>query len=152
MPIKKRHSHYSLIFNHIYSELTSGRLHSEERLNILTNELIAYAYTEAEKTILFDWLEGREAALKAIPLDNTRKWNIGRKVFTLLKLTVLQKEDVFNAIAAGDESDKKKEEAHVFDAIVAHKIRFEELYQKFKVEDKNMSLTVKKLIAAGWRN
>lgn len=60
-------------------------------LNILINQLIAYAYTEAEKTILLDWLEGREPSLKAVPLDTTRKWNIGRKVFTLLKLTVLQK-------------------------------------------------------------
>lgn len=29
LPIKKRHSHYSLIFNHLYCELASGKQHSE---------------------------------------------------------------------------------------------------------------------------
>lgn len=85
-------------------------------------------------------------------LDISRKWNIARKAFTLKTLNLEEKKAIFDSIAKTDSSDKKVEEAHVFDAITASKEHFEELYQTLKSPDRSISMTVKQLITAGWRN
>lgn len=102
--------------------------------------------------MLQDWLEGRDKALSCFELDISRKWSIARKVFTLSKLSLEQKKSVFDSIAKTDDSDKKVEEGHVFEAITAEKIRFEGIYQKFRSDDKSVPMSVKNLMAAGWRS
>lgn len=58
---------------------------------------------------MLNWLEGKEASLVKIELDHSRKWNIGRKVYSLTKLSAEEKKAIFDNISKGDESDKKIE-------------------------------------------
>lgn len=150
--IEKRGELCSVIFKHIYADLTSKKDLSEERANILQNELISFASSEQEIAMLQDWLEGKDKALSGFELDISRKWSIARKVFTLNKLSKEEKKNVFDSIAKTDDSDKKVEEAHVFDAITANKECFEGIYQKFRSDDKSVPMSVKGLLVSGWRS
>jgi hypothetical protein len=109
LPRDQRERLSSLIFKHIYAELTSKKELSKERANILQNELINFARSEDEISILHDWLEGRDAKLAVYKLDISRKWSIARNIFTLKKLSLEQKKVVFDDIAKTDDSDKKVE-------------------------------------------
>ena len=59
---------------------------------------------------------------------------------------------MFDSIAKTDVSDKKVEEAHVFEAITANKETFEKIYQKFRSDDKSVPMSVKGFLVAGWKS
>jgi aminopeptidase N len=94
-PKKERDALNSTMFSYIYDLIPKIPADQQNRIVILKSKLISFAYTNEEKQILLNWMNGQDQNLKDHPMTVGQRWSTVVKAFTLPTLTIEEKEAIF---------------------------------------------------------
>jgi hypothetical protein len=83
------------MFRYIYDLIPKIPADQQNRIVILKGKIISFAYTNEEKQILLNWMNGQDQNLKDHPMTVGQRWSTVVKAFTLLTLTIEEKEAIF---------------------------------------------------------
>lgn len=76
------------MFKFIYDIIPKVPEAQQNRIVILKNKLVSFAFSNEDKKLLLKWKNGEEEALKAHPMTVGQKWSTVVKAFTLSDLSV----------------------------------------------------------------
>lgn len=108
------------MFKFIYEIIPKIPEAQQNRIVILKNKFVSFAFSNEDKKILLRWKKGEEETLKAYPMTVGQKWSTVVKAFTLPDLTVEEKEAIFEAQRIEDPSDTAKNKRFTCDALKAN--------------------------------
>lgn len=94
-PQSEREALNSRMFKYIYDLIPNIPQEQQNRIVILKGKLVSFAFTNAEKKQLIDWLHDKDERLKAHPMTVGQKWSTVVKAFTLPDLSIEEKEALF---------------------------------------------------------
>lgn len=140
------------MFKYIFDLIPKVHPDQQNRIVILKSKLVNFAYTDEEKELLLRWMRDEEPSLKSHPMTVGQRWSTVVKAFTLPKLSIEEKEAIFEAQKALDPSDTAKNKRFTCDALKATEEEFEKIYESFKDPESKYSIAVKNSIASGWNH
>jgi hypothetical protein len=90
----------------------------------LKSKLITFADSEEAIDILINWKDGKDESLKAYPMSVGQEWSTVIKAFALKRLTLEEKEAIFEAQRIKDPSDTAKNHRLTCNSLIATKNEF----------------------------
>jgi aminopeptidase N len=121
----------TIIFEAIYQRLKDETLTDTDRLQVLYKNYVKYALTDQQVLKLKDWILGDDPALAGRTInDNNLPWEIVKKVFSVSDsaLSKEQKDAVFNAVKAKDNTARAVAARQVCDIILCSKEDFDAIF------------------------
>jgi hypothetical protein len=107
------------MFKFIYELIPNIPATQQNRIVILKNKFVSFAFSNEDKKLLLKWKNGEIDNLKAHPMTVGQKWSTVVKAFTLPDLSIEEKEAIFEAQKIEDPSDTAKNKRFTCDALKA---------------------------------
>lgn len=140
------------MFNFIAELIPKIPADKKNRIVILKSKLVSFAYSEDEIQYLINWFHQKHDQLKEHEMTVGQKWSAVVKAFTSKKLSLEEKEALFEIQKAADPTDTAKNKRFTCDALKSTEEQFEKIYNEFKNPKSENSITVKNSFASGWNH